>query len=70
MVWVFKTSVTSDYQVKWLCSILDSHIGQNNWNFDPDDCDRILRLASLDSNNVFALIRHLNSIGIEITELK
>ncbi|MDO6801942.1 hypothetical protein Q4595_05740 [Wenyingzhuangia sp. 1_MG-2023] len=44
MIYVFKTSVTTKKLAKQLKPHLDEICIKGNWNFDLDDCDKILRL--------------------------
>lgn len=47
MIWVFKTSVKSKSKVRSISAILDSQVYPGgSWNFDLDDCDKILRIES------------------------
>lgn len=69
MVWVFKTSVNSDYEVKLLTPTLNKYFGVSSWNFDLEDCDNILRLDSSDLTKVIRLIVELSELGIQIKEL-
>lgn len=45
-VMVFSTSVESALTVAALSSGLDDLVGEGHWNFDLDDCDRILRVVA------------------------
>jgi len=45
-VLVFATSVDSVLAVRTLSQSLDALCGANSWNFDLDDCDRVLRITS------------------------
>lgn len=46
-VLVFKTSVTKTDEIQQLSAHLDKLIPPNGkWNFDLEDCDRILRVES------------------------
>ena len=45
MIYVFQTSVTSKKIVKQLKPKLDKICTDGNWNFDLEDCDKILRLV-------------------------
>lgn len=45
-VWVFTTSVETPLGVSALAPYLDRLAGRGRWNFDLDDCDRILRVAA------------------------
>jgi hypothetical protein len=67
MVWIFKTSVSTETQVEALASDLDISIGNVKWNFDLQDCDRILRIEAnrLNSEKVISI---LQSRGYECVE--
>ena len=45
-VLVFKTSVQNHESVNQLAPFLNGLVGQGQWNFALDDCDRILRIVS------------------------
>jgi hypothetical protein len=68
-VLVFKTSVETPQSVKTLRPLLDSVAGRGRWNFALDDCDRILRIASM-KVNAQAAIQLLNENGYECAELE
>jgi hypothetical protein len=67
-VWVFTTSVRSKDEVSLLEEALNCLAGAGQWNFDLDDCDRILRVVSGDINpmTIVHLLRHQ---GFECREL-
>jgi hypothetical protein len=70
MVWVFKTSVTTRAQVEHVMPFLDQHVlPHGRWNFDLEDCDRILRIEhhNLDITPVLAILREA---GITCEELE
>lgn len=46
MIYVFKTSVKTKSQVKNLRPHIEKLIPNEKWNFDLQDCDRILRIDS------------------------
>lgn len=46
MIYVFKTSVGSNEQVNLLKPLMNSLLPTTRWNFDLDDCDKILRIES------------------------
>lgn len=54
MIYVFKTSVKTKPQVKNLKLHIDKILPEAKWNFDLDDCDRILRIDS-DENIVLKI---------------
>ena len=69
MIYVFKTSVTTQKAVKKLTAKLNSFIPNSKWNFDLEDCDKILRI---DSKEVTAkqVIDFLNKYKFECLELE
>ena len=46
MVLVFKTNVNSSSKVKKVAPKLNKLFPNSKWNFDLEDCDRILRFES------------------------
>ena len=46
MIFVFKTNVSNSFAVEKLKPLLDKHFPNSNWNFDLEDCDKILRIES------------------------
>ena len=46
MVHVFKTSVASKKQVQTVGSFLNILLPSEEWNFDLEDCDKILRVET------------------------
>lgn len=46
MIYIFKTSVRTKTQVRKLRPHLDSLLPEAKWNFDLEDCDKILRIDS------------------------
>lgn len=46
MVHVFKTSVVSKEQVQTVGSFLNILLPSEEWNFDLEDCDKILRVET------------------------
>jgi hypothetical protein len=57
MIYVFKTSVKSKNQVNKLKPHINKMLPNEKWNFDLEDCDRILRIDSTEN------------IVLEITDL-
>lgn len=43
---VFKTSVENKEGIQLLKTSLDALVGNGQWNFALDDCDKILRIKS------------------------
>ncbi|MFT3947899.1 MAG: hypothetical protein QM763_13095 [Agriterribacter sp.] len=46
MIYVFKTSVKLKKEARQLKPYLDNLLNQATWNFDLEDCDKILRIDS------------------------
>ncbi|HXS54896.1 MAG TPA: hypothetical protein VN726_02160 [Hanamia sp.] len=46
MIYVFKTSVKTKFQSRQLKPHIDKILSQAKWNFDLEDCDKILRIDS------------------------
>lgn len=46
MIHVFKTSVKNKAQIKKLKPVLNLNFQDIKWNFDLEDCDKILRIES------------------------
>lgn len=46
MIYIFKTSVLTEKDIQSLKPYLDK-FPQIQWNFDLEDCDKILRIESL-----------------------
>jgi hypothetical protein len=47
---VFKTNVTSKKKVSMIAPLLTSFPTISQWNFDLDDCDKILRIEATELN--------------------
>lgn len=60
LVWVFKTSVRSMADAASLVPALNKLAGKGRWNFDLQDCDRILRIVASDltPDRAIYLLRH------------
>ncbi|OIV40568.1 hypothetical protein BKM63_16970 [Flavobacterium johnsoniae] len=69
MIHVFKTSVKNKAQIKKLKPALDSSFQDIKWNFDLEDCDKILRIESKKNigKKVVNLLRsyHFDCIELE-----
>lgn len=67
-VLVFKTNVTSKRKVGKVSSLLTSFPNIQQWNFDLEDCDKILRIVAngLSPRNVELALK---SAGIGCEEL-
>jgi hypothetical protein len=46
MIFVFKTSVKTKMQIKKLKPHIEKRLPKTKWNFDLNDCDKILRIES------------------------
>jgi hypothetical protein len=46
MIYVFKTSVKTKIQAKKLKPHIDKILPKAEWNFDFNDCDKVLRIDS------------------------
>ncbi len=57
MIFVFKTSVKTKLQVQQLQPHIDTLVPNAAWNFDLQDCDKILRIES--EENIVKPIIHL-----------
>jgi hypothetical protein len=68
MIYVFKTSVKSEKDIRQLESYLNQIIPQIKWNFDLEDCDKILRIESK-KNISTMVINFLSSKGYHCKEL-
>jgi hypothetical protein len=55
MIYVFKTSVKTKIQAKKLKPHIDKILPEAKWNFDLDDCDKVLRIDS-EENIVLKII--------------
>ncbi len=49
MIFVFKTSVKTKIQVKKLKPHINNILPKAKWNFDLEDCDKILRIDSTEN---------------------
>lgn len=70
MVLVFKTSVQSNADIHSLAAHINGLLhNRGGWNFDLEDCDKILRIESnaLKSEEI---IRLLNAKGYRCSELE
>ena len=67
-VLVFTTSVSAPHLVDSVKPLLSSRPEIEEWNFDLEDCDKILRIDSPTENSEL-LIRLFNENGFECEEL-
>lgn len=68
MVYVFKTSVKTKRDVKNLKPNLTKLIPLTKWNFDLEDCDKILRIESQKEITTL-IIKELQRCGFYCEEL-
>ena len=69
MIFVFKTSVKTKTQAKKLKQHIDKILPNEKWNFDLEDCDKILRIDS-EENIVLKIIELLNIHNYNCKELE
>ena len=69
MVYVFKTSVKYKKQIKKVAQELNKMKEIQEWNFDLEDCDKILRIVARNLNSVL-ICNLLHSLGIYCEELE
>lgn len=68
-VLVFKTSITSNHEIKQLKPVLNSLIAKNGyWNFDLEDCDNIFRVETK-TISPHAISQVFKSLGFSCEEL-
>lgn len=60
MIFVFKTSVKTKKQIIALKPQIDNILPKARWNFDLEDCDKILRIES--EENIAREIQQLLNI--------
>ncbi len=68
MIYVFKTSVKLKKEVRQLKPHLDNLLNQAKWNFDLEDCDKILRIDS-PTDILDIVIKLLQDKGFDCKEL-
>ncbi len=68
MIFVFKTSVKTKTQARKLKPYLDKKLPNAKWNFDLEDCDKILRIKS-EEDIVLKTIELLKSQYFDCEEL-
>lgn len=65
---VFKTNITSKKKVSMVAPLLTSLPGIGQWNFDLDDCDKVLRIEAAGLNPASVELLFL-SAGFSCSEL-
>lgn len=68
MIFVFKTSVKTKKQIKALKPQIDLIFPKAKWNFDLEDCNKILRIES-EENVVHEIQKLLNIHNFYCEEL-
>jgi len=69
MIFVFKTSVKTKIQAKRLKPHINDILSKAKWNFDLEDCDKILRIDS-EENIVLPITDLLNIHNYSCEELE
>jgi hypothetical protein len=69
MIFIFRTSVKTNRQVKQLKPHIDKMLPTATWNFDLKDCDNILRVDG-EENIVLKIIDLLNCHNYSCEELE
>lgn len=69
MISIFKTNISTKGKAKYATPTIDKITEIQNWNFDIEDCDHILRIESENSisNKV---IQELKKLGFKCIELE
>ena len=69
MIYIFKTSVKTKLQVKNLKPHINKLLPNEKWNFDLEDCDKILRI-DCEENIVLEITDLLNLNKFNCQELE
>ena len=69
MIYVFKTVVKTKSQVKKLKPLINQIVPSDKWNFDLEDCDKILRI-DCEENIVLKIVDLLNNHKFNCVELQ
>jgi len=64
MIYVYKTSVFTEKDIQSLKPYLDK-LPQTKWNFDLEDCDKILRIESSQAISEELIIKVLQDKGFD-----
>lgn len=68
MISIYKTNIENNLQIDKLSKQLNELIGNSKWNFDLEDCDKILRVDT--QNNISKLvIEKLTALGFDCEEI-
>ena len=68
MILVFKTTVNSNQKASKIKPYIDRLSPIQNWNFDLEDCDNILRIDS-SANIAELVIAEVKKLGFDCEEL-
>ena len=68
MIYVFKTSVSTEEDILKIKQALNELLLPGRWNFDLDDCDKILRVES-DTARASLVIRFMQEQHFVCEEL-
>lgn len=69
MIYVFKTSVKTKIQAKRIQPHIEKILPKAKWNFDLEDCDKILRIDSEEEISL-PIINLLKNHNFECEELQ
>jgi len=69
MIYVFRTSVKTKTQAKGIKPHIDKILPNAKWNFDLEDCDKILRIDSKE-NIALPIINVLKKHNFDCEELE
>lgn len=70
MVEVFKTNVNETLHARWMVDLIHRNFPLYKANFDLDDCDRILRIESIQTVDIPPIIGLLEDGGFVAEVLK
>lgn len=68
IVEIFKTNVQKEVDKNYIIAIIQNSFPDYKFNFDLEDCDKILRVeaAALDSKDI---VKHVNNLGYTCVHL-
>ncbi|WP_343328379.1 hypothetical protein [Polaribacter staleyi] len=69
MVSIFKTSVKRKAEIELLKPYLDELLSKSKWNFDLEDCDKILRIEDINYLEI-KVVELLESLNFKCVELE
>lgn len=65
---IFRTSISSEKDILKTTDLLNRIIGPNQWNFDFEDTDKVLRINANVSVNTF-LSQEIQKLGFRCIEI-